>query len=83
MMIAAIEGADARIGKSQGYKGLPVRCDNFEGHPGMTSAWQPTSDELRRLNEGANVQVSVLGEGLLPGAQPPMIVTVGEVPDHA
>lgn len=80
MMAVAIEGADARIGKSQGYNGLAVRRDNFDGHIGMTSAWEPTPEELRRLLAGAKIYVSFLGETIPPGAQPPMLVSVGPTP---
>lgn len=75
MMPAAIPGATARIGKSQGYKGLVVRQEDFDGVAGMTSAWEPTPAEIVALMGGAKVHISVLG------AQPPMMVSVGEIPN--
>lgn len=80
MQSVAIEGAVARIGKSQGYKGLAVRRDDFNGVSGMTSAWEPTLEEISRLINGAKIHVSFLGETIPPGRQPPMIVKVGEIP---
>lgn len=78
MLPATIQNYSARIGKSQGYKGLAVRRDSFDGHIGMTSAWEPTQDEIARLIAGAKIYVSFLGETIPPGAQPPMIVRVGD-----
>ena len=80
MISVQIENADAQIGKGQGYQNLAVRQDDFDGQVGMTSAWEPSMAELERLVAGAKVHVSFLGVTLMPGAQPPMIVTVGEVP---
>lgn len=66
------------IGQAQGFLGLPIRIgtDAQTGHGTMTSAWEPTPDELAALNAGAKVHVTVLGRGL----HPPMLVAVGEVP---
>lgn len=75
-MIAAIEGAHAVIGKSQGYKGLPVRQDDFDGVPGLTTAWEPTPAEIAALQSGAKIHVSILGT-----SHPPMIVSVGKTPE--
>ena len=80
MVPVSIEGAHARIGKSQGYLGLAVRRDNFQGHVGMTSAWEPSQDEIALLQAGAKIHISFLGETIPAGAQPPMIVTVGALP---
>lgn len=81
MQIAMIEGATRIIGKSQGYLGLPIRDEAIhctvggEGTPCMVTAWQPTPDELARLNAGASVHLRLLGT-----AHPPVIVEVGEAP---
>ena len=80
MISVQIENADAQIGKGQGYHNLAVRRDNFDGQVGLTSAWEPSIVEIERLAMGAKVHVSFLGETIRPGAQPPMIVTVGDVP---
>ena len=81
MQIAMIEGATRIIGKSQGYLGLPVRDEAIsctvggDGTPCMVTAWQPTPDELARLNAGASVHLRLLGT-----AHPPVMVEVGEAP---
>jgi hypothetical protein len=76
MMINAIEGATRRIGKSQGYLGLPLR-DEVCPHngPQMVTSWQPTPDEAARLAAGAPIYLTVLGT-----AHPPVMLAVGEVP---
>ncbi|MDJ1632687.1 hypothetical protein [Rhizobium rhizogenes] len=81
MQIAMIEGATRIIGKSQGYLGLPIRDEAInctvggDGTPCMVTAWQPTPDELVRLNAGASVHLRLLGT-----AHPPVMVEVGEAP---
>ena len=81
MMIAMIEGVTRIIGKSQGYLGLPLRDELInctvggEGTPSMVSAWQPTPDELARLNAGASVHLRVVGAG-----HPPVSLEVGDPP---
>lgn len=80
MLIAMIEGVTRIIGKSQGYRGLPLRdeviTDPVNGQtPAMVSAWQPTPDELARLNAGASIHLWVLGT-----QHPPVLVEVGEPP---
>lgn len=81
MIIARIEGATRVLGKAQGYLGLPVR-DEFQSTtvdgpltPVMVTAWEPTPDELERLNKGAKVELIIVGT-----AHPPVMLTVGEVP---
>ena len=81
MLIGTIEGVTRVIGKSQGYLGLPLRDEvmnctvNGEGTPAMVTAWQPTPDELARLNAGASVHLRVLGT-----VHPPVMVGVGDPP---
>jgi hypothetical protein len=41
----------------------------------MVTAWQPTPDELARLNAGASVHLRVLGT-----VHPPVMVGVGDLP---
>jgi hypothetical protein len=57
----------------------PVTNVIYEGNiPGVWSYWRPTPEELKALNEGKCVRVSVIGE-----TQPMMSVGVDgvEVPD--
>lgn len=75
MMINAIEGATRRIGKSQGYKGLPLRDQVGEFGPMMVTSWQPTPAELAALVNGAPVYLYVLGQ-----AHPPVMLEVGPTP---
>jgi hypothetical protein len=83
MIIQHIAGATRVLGKQQGYLGLPVRDevrdvkigDQVARAQSMTTAWEPTPDELRRLNEGASVYLCVLGT-----MHPPVTIEVGEVP---
>lgn len=79
MMIKRIEGATRVIGKSQGFMGLPLRDEvitctvSGPGVPSMVSAWEPTPEELQRLNAGAPVLLRVLGS-----AHPPVMIEVGD-----
>ncbi|GAB4071683.1 hypothetical protein GCM10028812_46270 [Ancylobacter sonchi] len=78
MIIKHIEGATRVLGKSQGYLGLPIRDEmivctvNGPETPSMVTAWEPTPDELARLNAGAPVLLRVLGDG-----HPPVMISVG------
>ena len=76
MIIKHVDEATRVIGKSQGFLGLPIRdqIDPLTGMPEMISAWEPTPDELRRLNQGDSVQLAVLGNG-----HPPVKIEVGPV----
>lgn len=80
MLIARIPGATRVIGKSQGYLGLPLRDEvrnttvNGPETCCMVTAWEPTPDELERLNKGACVHLVVLGT-----VHPPVLVEVGAV----
>ena len=81
MIIARIEGATRTLGKSQGYLGLPLRDElrntTVDGPqtPVMVTAWEPTPDELERINRGAKIQLVVVGT-----QHPPVILEVGEAP---
>ncbi len=76
MLINAIEGATRRIGKSQGYKGLPLRDEVCPVNgPQMVTSWQPTPDEIERIVRGAPIYLTVLGIG-----HPPVCLDVGNVP---
>jgi hypothetical protein len=82
MIIAMISGATRIIGRSQGYIGLPLRDElidcpvNGPNTPSMVTAWEPTPDELAKLNAGAPVHLRILGS-----AHPPVMLSVGEVPE--
>lgn len=81
MIIGRIEGATRVIGKQQGYLELPIRDEfihdtaNGLGTPWMVTAWQPTPEELEKLNAGASVHVRIRGVG-----HPPIMVEVGPIP---
>lgn len=75
MMINAIDGCTRRIGKSQGYLGLPLRDEVVNGTPQMVTSWQPTPNELTALAAGAPIYLTVLGTG-----HPPVMLTVGAAP---
>jgi hypothetical protein len=65
-MIARIEGTTRVCGKSQGYLGLPVRDETVDGVNIMHTAWEPTPDEIKRINQGAKIIVSVIGNNPQP-----------------
>ena len=79
MIIARIPGATRVLGKSQGYLGLPIRDEirntTVDGPetPCMVTAWEPTPEELVRLNQGACIYLTVVGV-----AHPPVLLEVGE-----
>jgi hypothetical protein len=75
MMINAIEGATRRIGKSQGYLGLPLRDEVGHFGPQMVSSWQATPAEVAAIVAGAPIHLTVLGSG-----HPPVMLTVGAAP---
>lgn len=67
MIISRIPGATRTIGKSQGYLGLPLRDEvrntTVDGPktPVMVTAWEPTPDELDRINSGYPIHLVVVG----------------------
>lgn len=75
MMINAIEGCTRRIGKSQGYLGLPLRDEVVDGIPQMVTSWQPTPAEAVRLASGAPIYLIILGS-----EHPPVMMYVGDAP---
>lgn len=84
MIPAMIEGATRVVGKSQGYIGLPIRDEQrdavSEGEIAivntMTTAWEPTPDELAAIAAGAKIEITIMGN-----AHPPINVGVGPVPE--
>ena len=83
MEIGRIRGCTRVIGKSQGYYGLPLRDiiinDSVTGPdtPAMVTAWFPTPDELKALNAGAPIHLTVVGRG-----HPRVMLGVGELPQE-
>lgn len=71
MLINAIEGATRRIGKSQGYLGLPIRDELIDGIPYMVTSWQPTPAEVAAIAAGSAIHVTLIGQ-----AHPPIKLTV-------
>lgn len=82
VIIAMISGVTRIIGKSQGFLGLPLRDELIDcpvcgpDTPSMVTAWEPTPEELAKLNAGAPVLLRILGSG-----HPPVMLTVGDVPE--
>jgi hypothetical protein len=76
MIAVRIEGHTAVLGKSQGYIGLPVRHDVEFGNPTITTAWEPTPEEIEALAKGAKIEVKIMGE-----AHPPIMVGIGAIPE--
>lgn len=82
MIAGAIEGATHSLAKPNDMTdaechALRVRVERvqYEGGEALqfVSAWYPTPDELKRLNEGAAVHLRILGPG-----HPPVSLGVGE-----
>ncbi len=71
MIAARIIGATRVFGVEQGFLGLPIQDVEIGGQPTMVSAWEPTPEELRLLNEGAKVRLYVRGT-----VHPPVSVEV-------
>lgn len=80
MLIAMIEGATRICGKAQGYLGLPIRDETVKDAATgevvnmMHTAWEPTPDEIERINKGAKIIVSVIGI-----SPQPILLTVAEI----
>ena len=82
MLSGHIEGKTRTIGERQGYHGLDVRDElvyctvNGPNTPVMVTAWEPTPQELKALNDGASVRVCIMGT-----VHPPINVSVGPLPE--
>lgn len=81
MIPGVIEGATHKYERPPGTTPeecgpLMVRVEEVQYTEGVskhfTSAWFPTPDELKRLNDGAPVLLTIVGPGL-----PPASLTVG------
>jgi hypothetical protein len=81
MLVRHIEGATRIVGVRQGYQGLPLRDGLMHsavtgpGTPTMTTAWEPTPEEIGALLRGASIHVCVIGN-----IHPPIMVSVGPLP---
>jgi hypothetical protein len=81
MFVCRIEGATRVLGEAQGYRALPVRDEVLKYDCGsvyqvMRTAWEPTPEELARLNAGAKIELIIVGTG-----HPPVHLSVGDVPE--
>lgn len=86
MIAGRIRNATRYLGAPPGWKpdkdghcGHLAICD--EQHisgPCMTSAWEPTPDEIERLAQGAPVYLTILGN-----VHPPVAMAVGSPPEAA
>jgi hypothetical protein len=80
MMIGHIQNSTRTLGAPAGWDkdkdgpcgGLPIRDEETTAGMGMTSAWFPTDDEIKRLKLGAPVHLTLLG-----GVHPPVAMSVG------
>ena len=83
MLVGMIHGATRNLGAPRDWDkakdgpcgGLPIRDEKTTAGQGMTSAWQPTPDEIARLNAGASIHLTVLGT-----VHPPVSMSVGTPP---
>ncbi len=76
MLPLVIQGTNLRLGKDQPeYKTLAVRREVLDGHPCMTSLWEPTPYELELLKAGGAVKLIVQGS-----THPPVILSVQPAP---
>lgn len=83
MIPGRIEGASLTLGKPKDWQessgrccGLPVRVIDCDTLHAFQSAWLPTPEELRDLNAGAAVHITIVGR-----AHPPIALSVGPVPE--
>jgi len=81
MHVGRIAGATRNLGAPLDWErdkhgtcgGLPIRDEmHAPGMPRMVSAWLPTPEELRLLNAGAPIYLTVIGH-----VHPPVSVGVG------
>lgn len=84
MIVARVAGATRNLGAPKDWDkgrdgvcgGLPIRDEVNGSLPCMVSAWQPTPEELARLNEGASIYLHVVGV-----VHPPVMLSVGQALD--
>ena len=88
MKAITIPGANMVLAQDQDqYENLPVLCQVFtvkddvwgdKTVPMMSSAWQPNEEDLRRLNDGGYIVLSILGT-----AHPPVLISTEDRPPAA
>lgn len=75
MLNKHIPGAVRSVGKSQGYIPISVRYDNQDGYPIVTTAWEPTPEEIAAIVAGGSIFIAIIAE-----KQPPLQLWIGEPP---
>lgn len=82
MLTKMIKGHTRVVGKTQGYFGLAIRDElincsvNGPNTPRMVTSWELLPTELEAVNQGANIEIGILGT-----TPPPMNVWVGPIPE--
>jgi hypothetical protein len=79
------KGFDVALNAPKGWKptrdgscaALPVRVTNNGQHDLLQSYWKPDAEELRALNEGHSVCLSVVGL-----SHPPVWLSVQKIEEH-
>jgi hypothetical protein len=87
MLVRKIRGCTATIGADQGYFGLPIRNEmretiiggNIHSLMHTDTAWEPTPAELKRLNDGHSLIISLM---LFGNPYPPITVGVDDGEDE-
>ena len=77
MQVGMIKGHTRILGKSQGYRGLPVRDEVDDGVPQMVTVWHPGPNDVAAIQAGASIYLRILGT-----KHPPVIITVGDAPEQ-
>lgn len=57
---------ESQVGSIHAFESVVPSGNNLEGSPFVVTAWKPSPDELRRLNEGGPVYLTYMGGGLAP-----------------
>lgn len=57
------------------YYALAIKDEIIDGTNQMTSVWEPTPSELKMLNAGGAVRLTILGTG-----HPPVMITAQPAP---
>ncbi len=58
------------------YYALAIKDEEIEGVNHMTSVWEPTPVELKELQEGGSVRLTILGTG-----HPPVQISTQPAPE--
>ena len=58
------------------YFALAILDEEIDGVNHMTSVWEPTPSELKTLNEGGAIRLTILGQ-----AHPPVMITTQSAPE--